>query len=56
MSKKFARSSLCALGMTIMTAQAAEPPKAIGEGEGRLDIIAWPGISSAVRPIKTMTG
>lgn len=43
MSKKFARSSLCALGMTIMTAQAAEPPKAIGDGEGRLDIIAWPG-------------
>ncbi|MEG5412883.1 hypothetical protein UXO60_21730, partial [Enterobacter kobei] len=26
MSKKFARSSLCALGMTIMTAHAAEPP------------------------------
>lgn len=43
MSKNFARSSLCALGMTIMTAQAAEPPKAIGDGEGRLDIIAWPG-------------
>ena len=43
MSKKFARSSLCALGMTIMTAHAAEPPKAMGDGEGRLDIIAWPG-------------
>ena len=39
MSKKFARSSLCALGMTIMTAQAAEPAKAIGDGEGRLDKI-----------------
>jgi spermidine/putrescine-binding protein len=43
MSKTFARSSLCALGMTILTAQAAEPPKEIGKGEGRLDIIAWPG-------------
>ncbi|HHU7253622.1 TPA: hypothetical protein ACULD9_005047, partial [Escherichia coli] len=26
MSKTFARSSLCALSMTIMTAHAAEPP------------------------------
>ncbi|EJD9290577.1 spermidine/putrescine ABC transporter substrate-binding protein, partial [Escherichia coli] len=26
MSKTFARSSLCALTMTIMTAHAAEPP------------------------------
>ncbi len=33
MSKRFARSSLCALDMTIMTAQAAEPLKAIGDGE-----------------------
>jgi len=23
--------------------QAAEPPKALGAGEGRLDIVAWPG-------------
>ncbi|MBI1524803.1 spermidine/putrescine ABC transporter substrate-binding protein, partial [Escherichia coli] len=23
--------------------QAAEPPKALGPGEGRLDIVAWPG-------------
>ena len=23
--------------------QAAEPPKAVGPGEGRLDIVAWPG-------------
>ncbi|MCL7705551.1 hypothetical protein M8368_19350, partial [Enterobacter kobei] len=30
MSKKFARSSLCALGMTVRTAHAAEPPKAMG--------------------------
>jgi Spermidine/putrescine-binding periplasmic protein len=43
MSKQFARSSLCALGLTIMTAQAAEPPTSLGKAEGRLDIIAWPG-------------
>jgi len=42
MSKKFALSCLGALGMTIATAQAAEPTE-IGKGEGRLDIIAWPG-------------
>lgn len=47
MSKKFARSSLCALGMTIMTAHAAEPPKAMGDGEGRLDIIALAGLYRA---------
>ena len=43
MSKKFACSSLCALGMTIAVAHAAEPPKSLDKGEGRLDIIAWPG-------------
>ena len=43
MSKKFARSSLCALSMTLMTAHAAEPPTVLGQAEGRLDIIAWPG-------------
>lgn len=43
MSKTFARSSLCALSMTIMTAHAAEPPTNLDKPEGRLDIIAWPG-------------
>ena len=43
MSKKFARSSLCALVMTVATANAAEPPTSLNKGEGRLDIIAWPG-------------
>ncbi len=43
MSKTFARSSLCALTMTIMTAHAAEPPTNLDKPEGRLDIIAWPG-------------
>ncbi|MGL5240242.1 MAG: spermidine/putrescine ABC transporter substrate-binding protein, partial [Kluyvera ascorbata] len=43
MSKTFARSSLCALVMTVATANAAEPPTSLGKGEGRLDIIAWPG-------------
>ena len=42
MSKKFAPSCLCALGMTLMTAHAAEPTE-VEKGEGRLDIIAWPG-------------
>ena len=43
MSKTFARSSLCALTMTIITAHAAEPPTNLDKPEGRLDIIAWPG-------------
>lgn len=43
MSKTFARSSLCALSMTIMTAHAAEPPTNLENPEGRLDIIALPG-------------
>jgi putative spermidine/putrescine transport system substrate-binding protein len=42
MSKKIARGSLYALGMAILTAQAAEPPLRWIK-EGRLDIIAWPG-------------
>jgi putative spermidine/putrescine transport system substrate-binding protein len=29
--------------MAILTAQAAEPPASLDKGEGRLDIIAWPG-------------
>ncbi len=37
MSKTFARSSLCALTMTIMTAHAAEPPTNLDKPEGRLD-------------------
>jgi putative spermidine/putrescine transport system substrate-binding protein len=43
MSKKIARGSLCVLGMACLTAQAAEPPTSLDKGEGRLDIIAWPG-------------
>ena len=43
MSKKIARGSLCVLGMVFLTAQAAEPPTSLDKGEGRLDIIAWPG-------------
>ncbi len=56
MSKKFAHSSLCALVVTIATAHAAEPPTSLGKGEGRLDIIAWPGMSNVVRPTNSMTG
>lgn len=44
MSKTFARSSLCALSMTIMTAHAAEPPTNLENPEGRLDIITLAGI------------
>ena len=44
MSKTFARGSLCALSMTIMTAHAARTAdQSLDKGEGRLDIIAWPG-------------
>ena len=43
MSKQLALSSLCAFSMTLMTAQAAEPPTSLDKPEGRLDIIAWPG-------------
>ena len=49
-------AAACALGMAIMTAQAAEPPKAIGDGEGRLDIIARRVTSSGDKRIKIMTG
>ncbi|QFH71639.1 ABC transporter substrate-binding protein [Enterobacter sp. E76] len=40
MSKKFALSTLSALCLTVLTAQAADSD---AKGEGRLDIIAWPG-------------
>ncbi|MEX5411448.1 putative ABC transporter substrate-binding protein YdcS [Atlantibacter hermannii] len=40
MSKKFALSTLSALCLTVLTAQAADSEV---KGEGRLDIIAWPG-------------
>lgn len=40
MSKKFALSTLSALCLTVLTAQAADVD---AKGEGRLDIIAWPG-------------
>ncbi len=43
MSKKFACSSLCALVMSVSVAEAAQSPNVAGPGEGRLDIIAWPG-------------
>lgn len=56
MSKKFARSSLCALVMTVASVNAAEPPTSLNKGEGRLDIIAWPDISNAVRPTSNMIG
>ncbi|MDQ7883349.1 putative ABC transporter substrate-binding protein YdcS [Atlantibacter hermannii] len=40
MTTKFALSTLSALCLTVLSAQAAEDPT---KGEGRLDIIAWPG-------------
>ncbi len=40
MTTKFALSTLSALCLTVLSAQAAEDP---AKGEGRLDIIAWPG-------------
>ena len=43
MSKKFACSSLCALVMSVSVAEAAQSSNVAGPGEGRLDIIAWPG-------------
>ncbi|PTF22194.1 spermidine/putrescine ABC transporter substrate-binding protein, partial [Staphylococcus epidermidis] len=43
MSKTFARSRLCALSMTIMTAHAADPPTTFAKPERRLDIISRPG-------------
>lgn len=56
MSKTFARSSLCALSMTIMTAHAAEPPTNLDKPEGRLDIIAGRDISNADKLINNTTG
>ncbi|MFI3035466.1 putative ABC transporter substrate-binding protein YdcS [Atlantibacter hermannii] len=40
MTTKFALSTLSALCLTVLSAQAAEDP---AKGEGRLDIMAWPG-------------
>ncbi|WP_142984692.1 putative ABC transporter substrate-binding protein YdcS [Atlantibacter hermannii] len=40
MTTKFALSTLSALCLTVLSAQAAEDP---AKGVGRLDIIAWPG-------------
>lgn len=56
MSKKIARGSLCVLGMVCLTAQAAEPPTSLDKGEGRLDIIAWPGYIERGQTIKATTG
>ncbi len=56
MSKTFARSSLCALTMTIMTAHAAEPPTNLDKPEGRLDIIACRDTSNADKLINNTTG
>ncbi len=57
MSKTFARSSLCALSMTIMTAHAAEPPTNLDKPEGRLEILS-PGrdTSNADKLINNTTG
>lgn len=35
-------ATTCAM-LASASLQAAEPPKALGAGEGRLDIVAWPG-------------
>ncbi|KZE20229.1 putative ABC transporter substrate-binding protein YdcS [Cronobacter sakazakii] len=43
MTKSFALSAAAALCLTTSIASAAEPPSQLGQGEGRLDIIAWPG-------------
>lgn len=56
MSTTFARSSLCALTMTIMTAHAAEPPTNLDKPEGRLDIIAGRDTSNADKLINNTTG
>lgn len=44
MSKTFARSSLCALTMTIMTAHAAEPPTNLDKPEGATGYYRLAGI------------
>jgi hypothetical protein len=56
MSKKIARGSLYALGMAILTAQAAEPPASLDKGEGRSILSPGRAISSVARRIKIMTG
>ncbi|ELY4456338.1 ABC transporter substrate-binding protein [Cronobacter sakazakii] len=43
MTKSIALSAAAALCLTTSIASAAEPPSQLGQGEGRLDIIAWPG-------------
>ncbi|ELY4635427.1 ABC transporter substrate-binding protein [Cronobacter sakazakii] len=43
MTKSFALSAAAALCLTTSIASAAEPPSQLGQDEGRLDIIAWPG-------------
>ncbi len=56
MSKTFARSSLCALTMTLMTAHAAEPPTNLDNRKG--DWILSPGrdTSNADKLINNTTG
>lgn len=51
MSKTFARSSLCALSMTIMTAHAAEPDELVinPKSAGRCGGLVWLATSSAAR-------
>ncbi|MDK1197138.1 ABC transporter substrate-binding protein [Cronobacter dublinensis] len=43
MTHSFALSAAAALCLTTSIASAAEPLSQLGQGEGRLDIIAWPG-------------
>ncbi|WP_336277154.1 putative ABC transporter substrate-binding protein YdcS [Cronobacter dublinensis] len=43
MTHSFALSAAAALCLTTCIASAAEPLAQLGQGEGRLDIIAWPG-------------
>ncbi|EOC0433281.1 ABC transporter substrate-binding protein [Cronobacter dublinensis] len=43
MPQSFALSAAAALCLTTCIASAAEPLSQLGQGEGRLDIIAWPG-------------
>ncbi|EGT5659665.1 extracellular solute-binding protein [Cronobacter dublinensis subsp. dublinensis] len=43
MTRSFALSAAAALCLTTCIASAAEPLSQLGQSEGRLDIIAWPG-------------
>ncbi|WP_105634289.1 putative ABC transporter substrate-binding protein YdcS [Cronobacter dublinensis] len=43
MTHSFALSAAAALCLTVSIASAAAPLSQLGQGEGRLDIIAWPG-------------